>query len=971
MIKDTGLIQSKDFKVGLYTRSDIINPDTNLSPNCMDIQWFFDNSLGKRLGSSTTNTIVMSSGGTSGWTIDSSGSLSVSIRTYWKLDEASGTRIDSFDATNFTDVNGVLSIVGIRNQAALFSGVSSQGLYRATTASIESGNVNFSVAGWIYLTSTSATVESTIISKRDPIADVSTVLLCHMDGPNNSTTFTDVSTYGKTVTSNSGAQVDTSQFKYNGASLRCKTGGNLVIADNVDFNFGSGDFTIEGYMMFATTLGNALIAQYQDTNSNRGWLFDFTANSMRFVYTIDGTNATQNIISGTWAYSLNTFYHVAVTRSSNTIRFFANGSLLATDTNIGTDTIFDSTLNVRVGAYGGDNDALNEKHDGWIDDLRVSKGISRYNSAFTSLQYAFSPNEYEYWLYVNTDGIATFRVSSDGITQSATVRATSQGVLALNTWYNVLAWHSNNSHIGISVNLSVTTSLYTGGLRVGSAPFMMAAISNGVGVGSSPTMYLTGRMDEWGFWGKVLNANDRSNLYGGGTGNTFTPGNDSSPWYSFDFGASGSRWLTVCVGSGIVASSNLGATFVTIATTRTLNYQYLDRSKNVLIATSDSYDVPLYWAGSASTFMQPLALNSAPKAKFSVNYQGFCILINSQDSNGVTSNRRFSYADENLQLTDPWNNGFDLPSSADDEATGPFILNKFLYVSTKFRIFRLNYTGGNPDWSYIQVANFGFVPRTMKVFSVKGQQVAIGLDWSRRMRIFYGYQDDIISDNVENDNDYCEFAMQKISLFGSGLIVSNAEFDQNLQEYRLNLAIGAMSTQTTHAIVFNARTLAMYPYYNQPFNTTCMAESGGKQFLMGFDRSGRCHILNSGNLDAGVTPINEIYDSPLLFQKSPAEVTKNKQINFFFSHDSCGTLYYQERFDFSRIYSPMRPLRNYAGDAELKGTESTLQLIRTVDLPSVQNVYQFRVTSSAGTADPWKLTHFDLLNTPHGFGRGG
>jgi len=162
----------------------------------------------------------------------------------------------------------------------------------------------------------------------------------------------------------------------------------------------------------------------------------------------------------------------------------------------------------------------------------------------------------------------------------------------------------------------------------------------------------------------------------------------------------------------------------------------------------------------------------------------------------------------------------------------------------------------------------------------------------------------------------------------------------------------------------------MYPFSNQPYNTMCVAESAGRQFLMAVDRSGYAHIMNSGNLDAGIIPIDEQYDSPLLFNKSPSEVTKNNQINFFFSHDSCGTVYFQQRFDFSRIFSEMKALRNKNGEAEFLGTESTLQIIRTVDLPSVQNIYQYRLTSSAGTADPWKLTHFDLLNKSLGFGRG-
>ena len=562
-------------------------------------------------------------------------------------------------------------------------------------------------------------------------------------------------------------------------------------------------------------------------------------------------------------------------------------------------------------------------------------------------------------------------VLSNGAVSPISIRAESFGTVSLNTWYNIVVWQLTNSHVGISVNRSVNTESLLGGINSSNSVF---PIGFGRRVNSDNTVFTgrsfwDGRIDESGFWTRVLDATDRANLYAGGSGNTYTGASEALSWASFDFGASGVRWMTVCAGTGIMASSNLGTTFVNISTSRTANYQYLDRSKNVLIATSDSYDRTLYWAGSAGTFAVNLAVNSAPQAKFSVNYQGFCILLNSMDSNGVISNRRFSYVDENLQLTSAWPDGFDLPSSADDEITGPFILNKFLYVSTKYRIFRLNYTGGNPDWQYIQVKNFGYVPRTMKVFTLKQGQVCVGLDWSRRLRAFDGYDDQIISDNVENDNDYCDFAMQKISLAGSGLVISNAEFDPNEQEYRLNVAIGAQSTQTTHALVLNARTLAIYPYSNQPFNTMCVAESAGQQYLMAFDRSGFCHVLNSGNLDVS-TPINEIYDSPLFFNKTPSAVTKNKQITFYFGHDSCGTIYFQERFDFSRIYSPMRPLRDYSGKAELLGTESTLQLVRSTDIPSVQNIYQFRLTTSAGTADPWTLNHFDYFSTGLGYGRG-
>ncbi len=958
MIKDTGIISAKDFKVGLYTGSDIINPSPDLSPNCMDVKWYFDRAIGKRFGSSTTNTISLTSGGsTAGFIVGNA--LTTNLISYWKLDEPSGTRADAFGSNPFQD-KGVSSIVGIRNQAALLVSTESDCLVALNSPTLNTGNIPFSIGGWFYMNSTSATLESTVVSKRDPDVDSATVLLLHCDGVDASTSFPDSSPSGKTVTANGNAQVDTAQFKFGtGSALFDGTGDYLSVPDSVDWDFGTGPWTIDFWIRYNTVESDKIAVDI----GNGILRINQRASGSSAEVTINNGGARSFSLSSD--YSPATWYHIAVVFNQTNLYFFRDGVLQGAAASI-SENIDGGSAGVTIGAAFGGSNSL----DGWMDEVRITKGVARWTSNFTPPVAPYTTKDYEYWVFVNTNNQLTFRVSSSGTVFNGQV--SSAGNINLNTWYNYVAWHqtaggSTAAHIGISVNQNVTTAGYASGVRVGSAPLTLGAISNGIA--GQAYLYFDGRQDEVGFWKRQLVPSDIANLYAGGSGNTYTSSVDSNSWYSFDFGASTTRWYTVCAGTGIFASSNLGTTFVTIATSRTSNYQYLDRSKNVLIATSDSYDPTLYWAGSAGTFASTVAPNSAPSAKFSINYQGFLILLNYMNSNGVISNRGFTYADENTQLTSTWPDRFDLPSSDDDEITGPFILNKFLYVSTKFRIFRLNYTGGNPDWQYIQVANFGFVPRTIKVFAVKGNQVATGLDWSRRVRVFYGYESDILSDNVENDNQYCEFATQKISLFGSGLVVSNAEFDPNEQEYRLNVCIGTMSTQTTHALVLNARTLSLYPYSNQPFNTMCVAQSAGRTFLMAVGRSGFVHILNSGNMDVAA-PINDIYDTPLMFNKSPSEVTKNKQLNLFFSPGSCGTLYFQKRFDFSTQFSEMAPIRNSAGEAELKGTENVLQITRTIDIPSVQNIFQGRITSSAGTADPWTLTHFDLLNTNLGFGRG-
>jgi hypothetical protein len=67
-----------------------------------------------------------------------------------------------------------------------------------------------------------------------------------MDGANASTSFIDNSPTPKTVVANGNIQISTAQSKFGGASAYFDGSGDfLQIANNQDFNMGSGDFTIE------------------------------------------------------------------------------------------------------------------------------------------------------------------------------------------------------------------------------------------------------------------------------------------------------------------------------------------------------------------------------------------------------------------------------------------------------------------------------------------------------------------------------------------------------------------------------------------------------------------------------------------------------------------------------------------------------------------------------------------------------
>lgn len=74
--------------------------------------------------------------------------LLTSLVSYWKLDEASGTRADSHGANSLTSNNSVSSTTGKIGNAADFVPASSQSLSRASNSDLQGGNFDFTFAGW-------------------------------------------------------------------------------------------------------------------------------------------------------------------------------------------------------------------------------------------------------------------------------------------------------------------------------------------------------------------------------------------------------------------------------------------------------------------------------------------------------------------------------------------------------------------------------------------------------------------------------------------------------------------------------------------------------------------------------------------------------------------------------------------------------------------------------------------------------
>lgn len=81
----------------------------------------------------------------------------------WRLDESSGTRVDSYGTNNLADNATVTQATGKINSAAQFTSANSEYLSIADNAALSAGDVDFSFGAWVYLDSKTATM--TVLGK--------------------------------------------------------------------------------------------------------------------------------------------------------------------------------------------------------------------------------------------------------------------------------------------------------------------------------------------------------------------------------------------------------------------------------------------------------------------------------------------------------------------------------------------------------------------------------------------------------------------------------------------------------------------------------------------------------------------------------------------------------------------------------------------------------------------------------------
>ena len=148
-------------------------------------------------------------------------------------------------------------------------------------------------------------------------------------------------------------------------------GDSLVCADSADWDFGTGDFTIECFAYFndTTSANSTMINRWTDI-----WTFQIVSSTQNLRFY---AGASDNLATASNTIGPNKWYHFAASRSSGTLKLFIDGVESASSS-------FTKSLSGSVPLnIGAENSTQSLPTKGHISNVRIVNGTALYTSNFT------------------------------------------------------------------------------------------------------------------------------------------------------------------------------------------------------------------------------------------------------------------------------------------------------------------------------------------------------------------------------------------------------------------------------------------------------------------------------------------------------------------------------------------------------------------------------------------------------------
>lgn len=208
----------------------------------------------------------------------------------------------------------------------------------------------------------------------------SVVLLLHCDGTDGSTTAIDSSNSAHTLTAVGDAQLDTAEKKFGTAAALFDGNDYFTIPDSSDWDFGTGDFTIELFVRYNGTepaSPRAVISSGAAGTVSSFWTLEGLAGN-KLGFFVSAFSMLVPILETTTTSWSNTWRFIQINRSGTTWKLYVDG---AEEDSATSSVSCNSNGGVVVGAgwYAPSSRAINAS----VDEVRITK-VARANEVPTA-----------------------------------------------------------------------------------------------------------------------------------------------------------------------------------------------------------------------------------------------------------------------------------------------------------------------------------------------------------------------------------------------------------------------------------------------------------------------------------------------------------------------------------------------------------------------------------------------------------
>ena len=165
------------------------------------------------------------------------------------------------------------------------------------------------------------------------------------------------------------------QHKFHGSSIHFDgTGDYLTVSSDADWDFGTGDFTIDTWFYTTTDVDAGYIIDFRDDSPSLPNEIALYRSGTNIIFYGQGATVLQTGVGG---ISNNTWHHVALVRSGTTVTLYIDGisKAYATDNS---DYDAQTASVIHIGRRHTDSG----HHTGYMDEFRILKGLAAWTANF-------------------------------------------------------------------------------------------------------------------------------------------------------------------------------------------------------------------------------------------------------------------------------------------------------------------------------------------------------------------------------------------------------------------------------------------------------------------------------------------------------------------------------------------------------------------------------------------------------------